>query len=185
MQAAVCAGLSFLFPKFGLADSYRSDDAGVCSIVRRDHRFAGSDGVFPDARSIRRIPQVIRSGVICLSRQPVARHIVDCRADLLAKTRPAGKKSTPGKGFGKSCRRGITARCVKCFKSDIRPPFFAAHRFDRRRRAAQRPQKIFSGLSRIGSTARKTCIPHHAAPAKSEECFMRETSNAPASFSQT
>ncbi|WP_175719555.1 hypothetical protein [Burkholderia anthina] len=184
MQAAVCSGLSFLFPNFGLADSYCSDDAGICSIGRRDHRFAGSDGVFPDARSIPCIPQVIRSGFIRLSRRPVARHIVDCRADHLAKSRPAGKKSTRSKGFGKSCRRRITAQCKKCFKSDIRAPSSPARRF-RRHRAAQGLEKILSGLSRIHTVTRKTRVPNHAVPVKNEECFMRETSNPPTPFSQT
>jgi len=78
--------------------------------------FQGLGGVFPDAPSIRCFPQVIQSGSVSPLLEPVIRHIVDCRADLDAKSRPAGKKSRRSKGSGDSPTSGASARCAKCFR---------------------------------------------------------------------
>jgi len=146
--------------------------------------FQGLGGIFPDAPSIRCFPQVIQSGFVCLLRQPVVHHVVDCRADHLAKSRPALKQSRRIKGFGVSPGSRVPARCRKCFKFDIReagglegPPG--------RRRSAQGLPKIFSGFSRIRAVTGRTNIPGDAGSAKNTECFKRETSMAPIRISQT
>lgn len=90
--------------------------------------FQGLGGVFPDAPSIRCFPQVIESGLVSLLLQPVVHHVVDCRADLDAKSRPAEKKSRRSKGSGGSPVSRVWARCAKCFRFDIRQRAGAACR---------------------------------------------------------
>lgn len=82
--------------------------------------FQGLGGVFPDAPSIRCFPQVIESGLVSLLLQPVVHHVVDCRADLDAKSRPAGGKTRRIKGSGDSPVDRVSAHCTKCFRFDIR-----------------------------------------------------------------
>jgi len=78
--------------------------------------FQGLGGVFPDAPSIRCFPQVIESGLVSLMLQPVVHHVVDCRADLDAKSRPAGGKTRRSKGSVDSSVDRVSARCTKCFR---------------------------------------------------------------------
>nr|WP_223964929.1 hypothetical protein [Burkholderia diffusa] len=80
----------------------------------------GLGGVFPDAPSIRCFPQVIESGLVSLLLQPVVHHVVDCRADLDAKSRPAGGKTRRIKGSGDSPVDRVSAHRTKCFRFDIR-----------------------------------------------------------------
>lgn len=151
---------------------------------RRFGGFQGLGGVFPDAPSIRLFPQVIESGLVCPLLQPVVHHVVDCRADLDAKSRPAGRKTRRSKGSVESPDNRVSARCTKCFRFDIRLPPGAACRL-RPGRAVQGLEKIFSGFSRIHVARPPTCLRHTARPAKNPECFKRETSFAPVRFSQT
>jgi len=101
-------------------DSCCADDAVAYRSVDDSGGFQGLGGVFPDAPSIRCFPQVIQSGWVSPLLEPVIRHIVDCRADLDAKSRPAGNKSRRSKGSGVSPECRAPARRLKCFKSDIR-----------------------------------------------------------------
>ncbi|WP_155628016.1 hypothetical protein [Burkholderia territorii] len=95
---------------------------------RRFGGFQGLGGVFPDAPSIHCFPQVIESGLVCPLLQPVVHHVVDCRADLDAKSRPAGRKTRRSKGSVESPDNRVSARCTKCFRFDIRLPPGAACR---------------------------------------------------------
>lgn len=87
---------------------------------RRFGGFQGLGGVFPDAPSIHCFPQVIESGLVCPLLQPAVHHVVDCRADLDAKSRPAGRKTRRSKGSVESPDNRVSARCTKCFRFDIR-----------------------------------------------------------------
>lgn len=104
-------------------DSCRADNAVAYSLGRRFlAAFKAWAAYFPDAPWIRCFPQVIEPGFVSLLRQPVFHHVVDCRADHLAKSRPALKKSRRSKGSGDSPGCPVPARCPKCFKFDIRAP---------------------------------------------------------------
>lgn len=109
-------------------DSFCADDAVACSPGRRFGGVQGLGGVFPDAPSIRCFPQVIESGLVSLLLQPVARHVVDCRADLDAKSRPARRKTRRSKGSVESTDNRVSARRTKCFRFDIRMMCGAASR---------------------------------------------------------
>lgn len=133
MQAAACSGLSFLFPKRCHVILVARTMPSPIRSVDVSGGFQGLGGVFPDAPSIRCFPQVIQSGSVSPLLEPVIRHIVDCRADLDAKSRPAGKKSRRSKGSGDSPTSGASARCAKCFRFDIHVPDAVTCRRERRR----------------------------------------------------
>ncbi|WP_164714716.1 hypothetical protein [Burkholderia ambifaria] len=125
---------SFIFiPQTLSCDSCCADDAVAYRSVDDSGGFQGLGGVFPDAPSIRCFPQVIQSGSVSPLLEPVIRHIVDCRADLDAKSRPAAKKTRRSKGSGDSPTSGASARCAKCFRFDIRVPVAVTCRRERRR----------------------------------------------------
>ncbi len=128
MQAATCSGLSFLFPKCCHVILFARTMPSPIRPVDVSGGFQGLGCVFPDAPSIRCFPQVIQSGLVSLLLQPVVHHVVDCRADLIAKSRPAGGKTRRSKGFVDSSIERVSARCTKCFRFDIRVQAGAACR---------------------------------------------------------
>ncbi|MCA7951403.1 hypothetical protein LGM43_14110 [Burkholderia seminalis] len=112
------------------------------------------------------------------------RHIVDCRANAYAKSRPSRAKSRRIKGSGEVGSLLHRGRCPICFKFE-RPAAAAAAGPNARRRAAQRPEKISLGLSRTRYADLAPRARRDATPVKIAKCFKPETRNPIAWISHT
>lgn len=114
------------------------------------------------------------AGSVCLLPEPPGRHLVDCRANAYAKSRPCWAKSRRIKGSGDADVPRHGARCAKCFKIDLSARAGVAS-LNAGRRAVQRIEYFFSGLSRRSEDARSCRDWHGAEPVKMTECFKAET----------
>ncbi|CAG9268520.1 hypothetical protein BCEP4_510067 [Burkholderia cepacia] len=130
--------------------------------------------MFPDALRPFFPPVIPVPGSVCLLPEPPGRHLVDCRANAYAKSRPPEAESRRSKGSGDARSPRPGARCAKCFKIDIGFPA-SVSRLNARRRAAQRIKNFYSGFSRTLDGARVPSDRRGAQPVEMTECFKAET----------
>ncbi len=128
MRAAACSGLSFFIPQCCHVILVARTEPSSIRSVDDPGGFRDLGGVFPVAPWIRCLPRVTESGLVSLLLQPVVHHVVVCRADLDAKSRPAGRRTRRSKGSAEFPVNRVSARCTKCFRFDIRMPPGAACR---------------------------------------------------------
>ncbi|WP_175002130.1 hypothetical protein [Burkholderia lata] len=142
-----------------------------------------------ELRVPRRAPALLsardsEAGSLFLLPEPPGRHIVDCRANAYAKSRPPRTKSRRSKGSGDACVPLPAPRCAKCFKIDISARASVAS-LNACRRPAQRIENFFSGLSRTPEAARACRDWCGAEPVEMTECFKAETRKPAARISHT